>query len=62
MVFFKPPTSSKKHLEDQLKEVGNDLHNFSSAIDDLLTVLDKVENLLMWSKDHPNQCMIHFYP
>jgi hypothetical protein len=33
-------TSSERHLEDQLKEAGNDLLNLPSSIDDLLTLLD----------------------
>ena len=42
MVLFKPPIS----IEDQLKDAGNNLLNLPSSIDELLTLLDRVENLL----------------
>ena len=46
MVFLKPHFSFETTLTDQLKDAGNNLLNLPSSIDDLLTLLDKVENLL----------------
>ena len=43
-------------LEDQLKDAGNDLLNFPSAIDELLT-LGKVENLLANVEQAPSKSM-----
>ena len=37
-----------REFEKQIKEVGNRLLNPPSSIDDLLTLLDKVENLLAY--------------
>jgi hypothetical protein len=45
------------HLEDQLKEAGNNLLNLPSSIDDLLTLLDKVENLLANVEQAPSKSM-----
>jgi hypothetical protein len=39
-------TSFETALMDQLKDAGNDLLNFPYSIDNLLTLLDKVDNLL----------------
>jgi hypothetical protein len=57
MVFFKPPSSFETTLEDQLKDVGNDLLNLPSAIDELLTLLGKVENLLANVEQAPSKSM-----
>ena len=51
-----------REFEKEIKEAGNTFLNPPSSIDDLLTLLDKVENLFMWRKNHPNQCEMHFYP
>ncbi|KAK7828871.1 hypothetical protein CFP56_029865 [Quercus suber] len=42
-----------KEFEKQLKEDGNRLLNLPSSIDDLLTLLDKVENLLAYVEQEP---------
>uniref|UniRef100_A0A2N9J0Z7 Reverse transcriptase domain-containing protein n=1 Tax=Fagus sylvatica TaxID=28930 RepID=A0A2N9J0Z7_FAGSY len=57
MVFFKPPSSFETTFEDQLKDVGNALLNFPSAIDELLTLLGKVENLLANVEQAPSKSM-----
>uniref|UniRef100_A0A2N9H2B7 Uncharacterized protein n=1 Tax=Fagus sylvatica TaxID=28930 RepID=A0A2N9H2B7_FAGSY len=57
MVFFKTPSSFETTLEDQLKDVGNALLNFPSAIDELRTLLGKVENLLANVEQAPSKSM-----
>ena len=47
-----------REFEKQIKEAGNRLLNTPSSIDDLLTLLDKVENLLAYVE----QCEMHFFP
>ena len=42
-------------LEDQLKDVGNNLLNLPFSIDDLLTLLYKVENLLANVEQAPSK-------
>ena len=46
-----------KEFEKQLKEDGNRLLNPPSSIDDLLTLLDKVENLLAYMEQEPSKSM-----
>ena len=46
-----------RELEKQLKEVGNRLLNPPSSIDDLLTLLDEVENLLAYVEQAPSISM-----
>jgi hypothetical protein len=46
MVLFKPPISIKTHLENQLNEARINLLNLPSSIDDLLTLLDRIQNFL----------------
>ena len=46
-----------KEFEKQLKEDGNRLRNPPSSIDDLLTLLDKVENLLAYVEQEPSKSM-----
>uniref|UniRef100_A0A2N9EHD3 Uncharacterized protein n=1 Tax=Fagus sylvatica TaxID=28930 RepID=A0A2N9EHD3_FAGSY len=41
-----PPISIETHLQDQFKDAGNKLLNLPSSIDELLTLLDRVEYLL----------------
>lgn len=55
MVFFKPLASIETHLAGQLKEAGNDLFNLPSSIYDLLTLLDKFENLFANMKQAPSK-------
>ena len=44
-------------FEKEIKEVGNTLLNPPSSIDDLLTFLDKVENLLAYMEQEPSKSM-----
>ncbi len=46
MVLIKPPISIETHLQYQFKDAGNKLLNLPSSIDELLTLLDRVEYLL----------------
>ena len=46
-----------REFEKQIKEVGNRLLNPPSSIDDLLTLLDKVENLLAYVEQEPSKSM-----
>ena len=55
MVLFKPPISIETHLENQLNEAGSDLLNLPSSIDELLTLLDKVQNLLANVEQAPSK-------
>ncbi|KAK9991277.1 hypothetical protein SO802_026262 [Lithocarpus litseifolius] len=48
-------TSFHGELEKQLKEAGNRLLNPLSSIDDLLTLLDEVENLLAYVEQVPSK-------
>ncbi|KAK9997644.1 hypothetical protein SO802_022330 [Lithocarpus litseifolius] len=48
-------TSFHSELEKQLKEAGNRLLNPPSSIDDLLTLLDEVENLLAYVEQVPSK-------
>jgi hypothetical protein len=57
MVLFKPPISIETLLENQLKEAGNYLFNLPSSIDELLTLLDRVENLLANVEQAPSKSM-----
>ena len=57
MVLFKPPISIETHLENQLNEAGIDLLNLPPSIDDLLTLLDKVQNLLANVQQAPSKSM-----
>ncbi|KAK4590120.1 hypothetical protein RGQ29_020607 [Quercus rubra] len=50
-------TSFDKDLEEKLKESGSTLLNPPSSIDDLLTLLDKVENLLANVEQAPSKSM-----
>ena len=50
-------TSFHSELEKQLKEAGNRLLNPPSSIDDLLTLLDEVENLLAYVEQVPSKSM-----
>ena len=50
-------TSFHSDLEKQLKEAGNRLLNPPSSIDDLLTLLDEVENLLAYVEQVPSKSM-----
>ena len=44
-------------LDDQLKDAGTNLLNLPSSIDDLLTLLDKVRNLLANVEQEPSKSM-----
>uniref|UniRef100_A0A2N9IMM9 Uncharacterized protein n=1 Tax=Fagus sylvatica TaxID=28930 RepID=A0A2N9IMM9_FAGSY len=55
MVLFKPLISTETHLRNQLNEAGIDLLNLPSSIDDLLTLLDKVQNLLASVEQAPSK-------
>ena len=46
-----------REFEKQIKEAGNRLLNTPSSIDDLLTLLDKVENLLAYVEQEPSKLM-----
>ena len=46
-----------REFEKQIKEAGNRLLNPPSSIDDLLTLLDKVENLLGYVEQEPSKSM-----
>jgi hypothetical protein len=46
MVFFKSPIYIETHLEKQLEEARNNLLNLPTSIDELFTLLDRVETLL----------------
>ncbi|KAL0010947.1 hypothetical protein SO802_006055 [Lithocarpus litseifolius] len=48
-------TSFHNELERQPKEAGNRLLNPPSSIDDLLTLLDEVENLLAYVEQVPSK-------
>ncbi|XP_035547467.1 sister chromatid cohesion protein pds5-like [Juglans regia] len=50
-------TSFEGDLEEQLKEAGNKLINPPSSIDELLSLLDKVENLLANVEQAPSESM-----
>ncbi|KAK7831453.1 sister chromatid cohesion protein pds5 like protein b-b [Quercus suber] len=50
-------TSFDRDLEEKLKETGSTLLNPPSSIDDLLTLLDKVENLLANVEQAPSKSM-----
>ena len=41
----------------EIKAAGNMLLNCPSSIDDLLTLLDKVENLLAYMEQEPSKSM-----
>jgi hypothetical protein len=56
MVLFKPPISIETHLEKQPKKAGNNLLNLPSSID-VLTLLDRVENLLAIVEQVPSNSM-----
>ena len=55
MVLFKPSISIETHLENQLNEAGSDLFNLPSSIDELLTLLYKVQNLLANVEQAPSK-------
>ena len=46
-----------REFEKHIKEAGNRLLNTPSSIDDLLTLLDKVENLLAYVEQEPSKSM-----
>uniref|UniRef100_A0A7N2M4S7 Uncharacterized protein n=1 Tax=Quercus lobata TaxID=97700 RepID=A0A7N2M4S7_QUELO len=46
-----------REFEKQIKEAGNRLLNPPSSIDDLLTLLDKVQNLLAYVEQEPSKSM-----
>ncbi|KAK7835541.1 hypothetical protein CFP56_023400 [Quercus suber] len=46
-----------REFEKQIKECENRLLNPPSSIDDLLTLLDKVENLLAYVEHEPSKSM-----
>ncbi|XP_075652319.1 sister chromatid cohesion protein PDS5 homolog C-like [Castanea sativa] len=46
-----------REFDKQIKEAGNKLLNPPSSIDDLLTLLDKVENLLAYVEQEPSKSM-----
>ena len=48
-------TSFHSELEKQLKEARNRLLNPPSSVDDLLTLLDEVENLLAYVEQIPSK-------
>jgi len=50
-------TSIDRDLEEQLKEAGSNLINPPSSNDDLLTLLEKVENLLANVEQAPSKSM-----
>ena len=50
-------TAFDREFEKEIKEVGNTLLNPPSSIDDLLTFLDKVENLLAYMEQEPSKSM-----
>nr|POF05337.1 hypothetical protein CFP56_53544 [Quercus suber] len=50
-------TSIDRDLEKQLKEARNNLMNLPSSNDDLLTLLEKVENLLANVEQAPSKSM-----
>ena len=50
-------TSFDRELEKQLKEAGDRLLNPPSSIDDLLTLLDEIENLLAYVEQAPSKSM-----
>ncbi|XP_075665960.1 sister chromatid cohesion protein PDS5 homolog C-like [Castanea sativa] len=47
-----------REFKKEIKEAGNALLNPPSSIDDLLTFLDKVENLLGYVEQKPSKSMI----
>ena len=57
MVLFKPPIYIETHLEKQLMEVENNLLNLPFSIDELLTLLDRVETLLVNVQQAPSKSM-----
>jgi hypothetical protein len=50
-------TSYETALKDQLKDARNNLLNLPSSIDELLTLLDRVENLLTNVEHAPSKSM-----
>ena len=46
-----------REFEKEIKEAGNTLFNPPSSIDGLLTLLDKVENLLAYVEQEPSKSM-----
>ena len=46
-----------REFEKEIKEAGNTFLNPPSSIDDLLTLLDKVENLLAYVEQEPSKSM-----
>nr|XP_023876103.1 sister chromatid cohesion protein pds5-like [Quercus suber] len=50
-------TAFDREFEKEIKAVGNRLLNLPSSIDDLLTLLDEVENLLAYIEQVPSKSM-----
>ena len=50
-------TAFDREFEKEIKEGGNTLLNPPSFIDDLLTLLDKFENLLAYVEQKPSKSM-----
>ena len=50
-------TAFDREFEKEIKEAGNTLLNPPSSIDGLLTLLDKVENLLAYVEQEPSKSM-----
>ena len=50
-------TNFDREFEKEIKEAENTLLNLPSSIDDLLTLLDKVENLLVYVEQEPSKSM-----
>ena len=46
-----------REFEKEIKEAGNTLLNPPSSIDDILTLFDKVENLLAYVEQEPSKSM-----
>ena len=56
-------TAFDREFEKEIKVAGNTLLNPPSSIDDLLTLLDKVENLLVYVEQEPSKSSeMLFYP
>ncbi|KAK7851054.1 hypothetical protein CFP56_043117 [Quercus suber] len=50
-------TAFDREFEKEIKKAGNTLLNAPSSIDDLLTLVDKVENLLAYVEQEPSKSM-----
>ena len=50
-------TAFDREFEKEIKEARNTLLNPPSSIDDILTLFDKVENLLVYVEQEPSKSM-----